>query len=297
MIDFFGAQIVMKWEELRIFIAIIGTAIATYYDIFNNRNVPNLLLYSFLGAALLVNLLLFDTSSFGYTAVIAILVFAIGYGLYIFGQLGGADVFVLASISLLLPVQPTTLLIGEEPMIAFPFILSVLLLSSIVFGVFLLIRYVPLFMRGVFAGKVSIPKERLAYAGIILIAYLLFVYLSFSFPYFPAPYIFLFSVIVFLTIFFMFAREFIADEMIEWVGVKEIEEEDVIAIDRMGKGDVEKYRIARVATKNELEKLKKLPIGKYPVYKRMPVFLPFVLIGLIASVVFGDVVLLSAGLV
>lgn len=296
MLDFFGTQIVMKWEGLRIFIAIIGTAIATYYDIFNNRNVPNLLLYSFLGAALLVNLL-FDTSSFGYTAVIAILVFIIGYGLYVFGQLGGADVFVLASISLLLPVQPTTLLIGEEPIIAFPFILSVLLLSSIVFGVFLLIRYVPLFMRGVFAGKVSVPKERFAYAGIILIAYVLFIYLSFSFPYFPAPYIFLFSVIVFLTLFFMFAREFIANEMIEWVGVKEIEEEDVIAIDRMRKGDVEKYKIARVATKNELEKLKKLPIEKYPVYKRMPVFLPFVLVGLIASVIFGDVVLLSAGLV
>lgn len=296
MLDFFSAQVIMGWEELRIFIAIIGTVIATYYDLFNNRNVPNFLLYSFLGVAFLVAVALSGPSSLAYPIIIAALVFIVGYGLYMFGQLGGADVFVLAAISLLLPVQPKAFLIGEGPVIAFPFILSVLLLSSILFGVFLLIRYIPLFMRGILSKKVKVPKERFAYAGIVIIAYAFFVYLSVSFPYFPFPYVFLFSIVVLLTLFFMFSREFIADDMIEWVSAREIEEEDVIAIDRIKKEDVEKYKIRRVATKKELEKLRKLTIEKYPVYKRMPVFLPFVLTGLIASIIFGDIVLLSAGL-
>ena len=52
-------QLTMPGELIRVLLAFIGTAVAAYYDVFNNKNIPDNFLYGFLGLAFIVNLVLF----------------------------------------------------------------------------------------------------------------------------------------------------------------------------------------------------------------------------------------------
>ena len=47
----FGTNVIMPLEWLRIAVALIGVGLAAYFDLFNNKNVPERLLQGFLVAA------------------------------------------------------------------------------------------------------------------------------------------------------------------------------------------------------------------------------------------------------
>jgi len=83
----------MPGEPARIAIALIGTIIVTYFDIFNNRNIPNNLLYAFLAVAFITSIVFFSSEIFIYSIIQFAIIGILGFGLYKMGQLGGADVF------------------------------------------------------------------------------------------------------------------------------------------------------------------------------------------------------------
>ena len=288
----------IPYEQLRIGIAVIGTASATYYDLTNNRNVPNSLLYAFLAAALLVN-------AFGmgghlaYTIAISIAIFAVGWMFYRAGQIGGADVFVLASISLLLPVQPVSLLQVQQPIDALqmPFTLYIFAIAGLVFILAMLVNYAPSAFSAYRRGKVKVGMEKWAYVAAILILYMGFLYISRSIPFIPGFYSILLGILVIASIFFMIFREFVRSEMLASVPFAQIEEEDVLAIEHIPQKMVDKYSIPRVIGADDIARLKRLsvPLKKWPVYKKMQVFLPYVLIGLIAMLLIGDPFMLLSG--
>ncbi|MCX6777656.1 MAG: hypothetical protein NT157_02115, partial [Candidatus Micrarchaeota archaeon] len=85
--------------------------------------------------------------------------------------------------------------------------------------------------------------------------------------------------------------EYITDRfIIEKLPLSRIEEEDVLAIEKMNPKLVAKYKLKKLLTARELARMKKakIPLKKYPVYANMPVFLPYILASLLLTLLFGD---------
>jgi len=279
----------MEFEFARVAIAVVGCAAGAYYDLRNNRNIPNVLLYAMLALGVIFNLAFWEQGSllaFG----VAVAIFVCGYALYKAGQLGGADVYILGAIALLLPVQPTVFA-NVEPA-PYPYVFSVIAASGITFMVYMLAFYGARAVREARKEKMKVDAKTALGAVAVAIAYAFFVYVGGKNGVFGPAYFALVGFVVFVSLFFLIFKNRIARMMVEEVPFSRIEEEDVIALEYMDKEIVEKYSLKRVADSKELARLEKLPIKKYCVYTKMPPFLPHILLGVLITLFFGDVLML-----
>lgn len=281
----------MELEIFRVLVALGGCAAGAWFDLRNNRNIPNALLYAMLGAGILFGLASLQQSILAFAVAGAI--FAFGHVLYRAGQLGGADVYVLSAIALLLPSQP--FIFAGAVAAPYPFVLSVIAASGISFMVYMLAFYGIRAAKEAIAEKAKIDSKTAAAAAVVALAYAAFVYAAGGNGAFGVWYFALVGFVVFASLFFMLFKGRIAKMMVEEVPVSRIEEEDVLALEYMDGKVVEKYGLQRVAGEKELKRLAKLPIKKYCVYTKMPPFLPHLLIGLVFSLVFGDVLMRIIG--
>ena len=135
----------MEIELLRIAATIAFLAAATYYDLFNRKNVPVTIPYAMIALGLLFNLASLDLNLILSSCATALAVFAMGYLVYRAGQIGGADVLVFAGIALLLPSAPPPLYpqIASPPFFPYPFIVPVFLASGFLAIVGLSAKYIP----------------------------------------------------------------------------------------------------------------------------------------------------------
>lgn len=278
--DVIFGQITMPGELIRVLVAFIGTAVASYYDLYNKKNVPNNILYGFLAIAFIVNLILFQEDLFWFSIAVALFFSAIGYIFYRVGQLGGADVFVLASIMLLLPIHPSFVGMAFN----LPFIFSVIVFSGVLFALYVM------FYFGYKLYKVE-AKANWLYL-LMFIPYFLFawVYVN-SFLFSPVYFAFI-TILLFASIFFLMFKKPLMGVLSETLPVSQLEEEDVLALDVMNKDLVERYKLKRLLTKKEIERLKDTKIEEVSVYTKLPPFLPFVLIGMVLALLFGSSLLL-----
>jgi len=257
-------------------IAVLGTGISAYYDIRNNRNIPSVLLYLFLGISAV--LAFFTSSEPGLTLATAAVLFLAGYTFYRLGHIGEADVYVISSLALLLPRSPV------EPYGYVPFVFTVLVLAGIVFSGYAASVYLPAAMK---------RKKRLSWRELSAIALLIgllcvTVYMLNVMGMFTVWYYLIFAYFMALAILFMVYKNEIKQSMMEVIPVSRIEDGDVIAVETLDREYVEKNKIPRVFKQSDLNKLKKAGIRKLPVYTKLPPFLPFVFIGLLISLYTGD---------
>jgi hypothetical protein len=239
------------------------------------------MLYAFLAVAFLVNVVFYSPELFAFSIVAALFMSAIGYLFYRVGQLGGADVFVIASIMLLLPIHPSFVNLPFN----MPFVFSVVVFSGVAFAIYVL---------GYFGWKlVQVEaKPKLLYA-LMFIPYLLFAYVYFNSILFSPVYFAFISILLFAAIFFMMFKESLNSILAEELPIAQVQPEDVIAIEVMNKDLVDKYKIQRLVTKNELDRLKKTgKVTELWVYTRLPPFLPFMLLGMILSLFFAKSLIL-----
>ena len=271
------STLVMPGELFRIAIALLGTSATVYYDVFNNRNVPDKLLYAFLAIAFLTNLIFFDADALLYGAGLTAILFAFGFALYKMGQIGGADLFVICAITLLLPIHPSFL---STPF-NYPLIFSALLYSGVAFAAFSIFYFANLMLKSRNA------KPNLLYLALLL-PYALFAYMFISAPFFSPVYFFIASALLLSSIFFLVYRNSINEAMMQEVKVSALDgDEDVLARERM-EPLMKKLKIGPVIGKNELAILKKAKVNEVWILANLPPFLPFLLLGLIASLFIGD---------
>jgi Flp pilus assembly protein protease CpaA len=281
----------MEFAMLRFVICLVGCTAATYYDLFNRRNVPTWLTYALVAIGALFTLASLNISIITQNFLIAIAIFVLGYLLYRAGQIGGADVLVFISIALLLPEAPAPLLSTTAPHLEFPFVFSVFILSGMlgVFGIFL--KYVPAtlyeFLRG---EKIRISRAQAGLAVATLLLYTIFLYYLNSIVELPEVQLIIFLAVVVCATSLFTLKDYISEKhMIRMVGVDEIDEEDILAVEKMDQKVVSKYKLDKLLTPSEIDKLRKMgKKKKFPVYKEMPVFMPYVLIALLAALLFGD---------
>jgi Flp pilus assembly protein protease CpaA len=270
----------MPQEYIRVLLAFVGTAIATYFDLFNKKNIPNNFLYGFLAVAFLANLVLFEETLFWFSVTLAAFFSAIGYVFYRVGQLGGADIFVIASIILLLPVHPS--FVGMDFNV--PFIFSVIVFSGVLFALYVMVY---------FGLKVSEAGAKAKYIyALMLIPYLLFAYVYVNSFLFSPVYFAFITILLFATIFFLMFKESLTGVLSEELPVSQLEPEDVLALEIMNKDLIERYKVPRLLTKGEIERLKKTKVEMVWVYTKLPPFIPFILAGMILGLLFGKYLLL-----
>ncbi|MEM3362343.1 MAG: A24 family peptidase [Candidatus Anstonellaceae archaeon] len=278
----------MEFELLRILIAVLGTTIAAYYDIFNKKNIPEKFLYAFLIISFLVNLL--DIQNLIPAVFYALIVFLIFYILYRAGEVGGADGYILSSITLALPYQPKIFLIFEG-FFPLPFIINVFVFAAISFVVYVFLKTIKIVLK-----NFKIEKKNAIQSLIIIFSYLILIYTIKENPIVlglvSPQYILLLSVMVFLMTYYTLFKDIINNSMIEFVSVKEVEPEDMIAIEKMDINIVKKFDLKKLVTKEQYEKMKSIRGKKIALYKHLPPFVPHILIGLIFGLFFGDLLTL-----
>ncbi len=278
--DIFFGSITLPGEIFRLLIAVIGVGVTAYYDLYNNKNIPDEILYAFLGIAFLVNLIFFEETLFWFSIGLAVFFSAIGYLFYRVGQLGGADVIVVAAIILLLPIHPSI----SNMEFNIPFIFSIIVFSGVLFALYIL---------AYFGYKLyeNEAKPKILY-GLMIIPYLLFAYIYVnSFLFSPVYFIFI-TILLAATIFFLMFKESLNQVLSEPMPVSQLEPEDVLALEMMNKDMIERYKIPRLLSSQEIERLKETKIKEVYVFTKLPPFIPFILVGMILSLLFGSSLLL-----
>ncbi|HSB47805.1 MAG TPA: hypothetical protein VLD37_07375 [Candidatus Bilamarchaeum sp.] len=278
--DVLFGTLTMPGEIIRVLLAFAGVGVATYYDLFNKKNIPDVFLYAFLGIALLADAFFYEPTVFWFSLAVAAFFSAVGYLFYRVGQLGGADVFILASVMLLLPIHPSFVGLSFN----LPFVFSLIIFSGVAFALYVMLFFGWKLMK-------TEAKPKLFYA-LLIIPYLLFSYVYInSFLFSPVYFIFI-TLLLFAVIFFMMYRDSLNMLLAEELPVSQIEPEDVLALEVMNKDLIERYKLQRLVTREELARLKKTKISDLWVYTKLPPFIPFILFGMILSLLFAKNLLL-----
>jgi len=278
--DILFGQVAMPGEMVRVALAFIGTTIAAYFDLFNKKNIPDPLLYGFLAVALIVNAFFYQETLFWFSLTIAAFISVIGYIFYRLGQLGAADIFILASIMLLLPVHPSFAAMPFN----IPFVFSVIIFSGVAFALFVLFYFGWKMLR-------TDAKPNLLYA-LMLIPYALFAYVYVNSFLFSPVYFGFITVLLFSVTFFMMFRESLNRLLAEEMPVSQLQPEDVLALEVMNKDLIARYKIPRLMTREGIERLKKSRVTELWVYTKLPPFIPFLLAGMALSMFYARNLLL-----
>ncbi|MFA6048494.1 MAG: A24 family peptidase [Candidatus Micrarchaeia archaeon] len=297
----------LNLEFARVFVALLGTTFAAYED-WKTSFINDRLMLAMIAGGLLFDVASGDWNLIVYAVGGAALIFAIGWLLYRAGQLGGGDVLLFVGLHLLLPAIPLQTvnavqaavglqqyaLVGEmAAIIGLPFFLSVLLAAS----VFAMIGTTAFYARLLFKKGFS-PKPDFLLAAPFLLFTIGFLAIAVTTLAFSAVQMAFFAILFGCGIFLAAFKKQIEDELvIREITIKEIEDEDVLALDKMKPGLVKKYGLEKVLTKEQVQRLKKLQkelgIKKFPVFKLLPRFGPYVLWGLLACLAVGDVLVAS----
>lgn len=286
-----GADVILPFEQIRVIIAILGVAIGSYFDLFNDKNVPELFLYGFLAIAFIANLVAFDSVVSMYAIGTAVVVFGAFYILYKLGQLGGADVYLMAAIALLIPTQPQfSPFLVSNFLPQLPFMLNIILASGLSLMAYMLLRSIPIAFEYVKTPQ-KLDKKSLFGALAIIIVFVGFSTIALQSGLLPQSYFVLISGLVILSVYFTLFKEAINDTMIEWTNYKHVMPEDIIAVDRMDKKIVTEHKLGRLVDGAMHERMKKIHGDKIALYKHLPPFIPHILIGLVFSVLFGNLVI------
>jgi hypothetical protein len=134
-------------------------------------------------------------------------------------------------------------------------------------------------------------KPNLLY-GLILIPYGAFAWFFInSFLFSPVFFAFV-TISIFASVFFLMFRDSLNRLLSEELPVSQLEPEDVLALEIMNKDMIERYKIPRLMTRGEIDRLKKTKVGEVMVYTKLPPFIPFILAGMVLSLLFAQSLLL-----
>jgi hypothetical protein len=281
-------------EIIGVIIALLGLAYSSYTDI-KTGEVSDRLSHSMIGIGAILVAFSFPFWQAVTIIGLGILIFVVGFILYIFGQIGGGDVKLFTALTLLIPYYPTSLrplseAIGISPVSStLPFIISVFILSGIFFMLFIPIAY----LRKLSAKKNKIKDyRRKILTGLVYCAILspiLVIWFMKSMP----------IALIFVPMFFaLMIIPFKDDIVVLFFARKKkiayLNDDDVLALESMNKTTIAKLGLWRKTfTPPELKKIKerarKYKISTVMVCEDLPKYVPYIFASLILNLLFGDV--------
>ena len=271
------SYVALPYEELRIAYAFIYLSLFVYYDLKNNKNIPDKLVYILSGIALLFPLT-FPPAFMAYAYVQAILLFALLYVSYMMGQLGLAEVFAFSSLAALFPNPPA---ISGVP-INLPFVFFIFVYSGILFALFALIFFIV---------KLKNKPKLNAMHMLLLAFFIILLAVAFILNLASSSFLFLLTIVFFASFYFTVSKNEILRWFVKKVKVDEAEEE-VFAYPFATEKEKELLGDVKVLKKAHLNLLKKNKIEEVTVYGNMFPFTPFLLLGFILSLFFSQQLIL-----
>ena len=280
-------------------ITVIAIAL-TYllFDIFNKRNVPTVYAYSTLVIGLAFTATIGDLQASGESLLIAAVIASLGYVVYRVGQLGAADVIELAAISLIIPIQPQAYLTSQVQL-ALPFIISVFIATGVAALILIPLYYLPRAERIFKKNVLHMITNKDIFRGIlILCAYGIFiVFWIYEIGLSPAGIALVAIVMIGASVTVMFQKP-ITDSMVDYISPGKFEEGDIIALNLMSKSQISNARkkvkgFGKLVTISVLREIRKRKLtGKFPVYRQAMPFAVPIFIGLVVSLLYGNIILL-----
>lgn len=303
----------LNFEFIRIFVAIVGVGAAAYQD-HKTSFIDEKIIYLMLAIGFLLNLIPFvlvDDLLILYATIVSIIILGFGYIFYKKGQLGMGDVLLFVAIQQLLPLAPGSinlnpldfeiptfdafpeagwLLIGYSYVLKYLlFFLTIFLVSSFLATLGSSFQYAKSLL---FSGKKL--KPNLLYGAASLIALVIggvFLFFNFGISFLSV----LFFLLFLSSAFFLTFRDQILDEIVvQKIPISKIEDEDILALERMPQALVKKYGLEKVLTASQVAKLKliekKEKMKLFPVNKILPRFGPYIFIALALGIFYGNVV-------
>jgi hypothetical protein len=273
------------------------------FDIFNRRNVPEIFAYATLAYSIAFMLWAGwgNPQTLEVGGAIGLAIMSLGYLIYKAGQLGLADVFEFAALSMLLVGQPLPLLAGI-PQFGMPFAASLLINTGIIALVLVPIYYIPKALglykrRGMGIGQ-AIDRTAITRFIAVAASYSVFgIALTYLFPASWYGILLLAALILGSSLTTLFERP-ITMSMTRTVGVSGLEEGDIIAFNLMSKASISASRarissFERLVTKQLIAEMRAKKIRtKFPVYKNaIPLALP-IFLAVVAALLFGNLILL-----
>ena len=226
--------------------------------------------------------------------IIGAIVFLAGYLLYIYGNIGGGDVKLFTAIALLIPFYNEAIgsyfsFLGIEQVYApYPFILSIFLLSGILFMIFISVQYSIKVIR--LRKEINDFRKKslkgLAYALILLPFFYYWSYMSMPMALMYLP--------VALTCFIMpFKDDFVKFFFAEKKLVSKLNDDDILAIELMNETLKKKLGVKRKThSLKELIKIKanakKNKITTVLVCENLPKFVPYIMASFLLNIATGD---------
>ena len=282
----------LPYFEVRAAIAIAFTAVATYYDLANNKNVPSILLYAFVAIGVLFNLVTL-TGEPVYAFAIPLAVFAMGFLFYRSGLFGSADAYTFTAISLLIPYADKQAYSLGTP---YPFILSVITATTFLFGIAMLAKFIPYIVNRIKKGGLKLSNERKLSTALMAIALVLLVYTISRIPFLAGGQLVLMAFVIVMVLFFTIFRDEVMGSFVGEIAISKVENEDVLTIEKMDPETVKKFKLQPYVDETMMKRLKDSGLATVPVYTKLPAFEPYILIGLVISLFAGDVFFFLAGL-
>ena len=142
-------------------------------------------------------------------------------------------------------------------------------------------------------------KIILAISTIVAVGFIFFWFqkLQFTTSEFSILQIIILAIVCAAAIFAISTRKQVMQEIIvKQLLISQIEDEDILALENMDKKLVKEYKLEKVLTKTEVQKLKTIQhkTGKktFPVYKNLPRFIPYVLVSLVIHLIYLNAITL-----
>ena len=285
----------MQLYLLRIISLVVIALVYMLFDVLNKRNVPSLFAYATLAYGVVLTILYFNSRLIIESVAISAVILGIGYIFYKIGQLGAADVIEFAALSLILPLMQLPLIASSTFQLQIPFVATLLINTGIVALIIVPIYYIP-------KAKAKLKKPLLSYVrrknifmavllAIVYAAFISFMIILSGINYVGIAIVTVMAISSFLVMLFTVP---ITYSMVEYVGVKQFDEGDIVALNLMADKDINSIKkkikdFDRLLTEKIIKQMKKEKIkDKFPVYKEaMPFALP-IFIALILSILIGN---------
>ncbi|MBI4044619.1 MAG: prepilin peptidase [Candidatus Diapherotrites archaeon] len=267
---------------LRIGIVIIGSVLAAYTD-YKKGLIYDSITLPMIGAGTLFNLLEQEFTGIWAGA----LVFAAGYLLYATGKIGGGDVKLFSAIALLLPFYKENV-----------FILNVLLFSGLAGLTFVSVNYPLKYLRTTpIRNALEENKAGLAKSAMFAIAIAAYFFVLSSSGFVSTTYLLVFGApMVFGLLFLAFEKGIREKIFLKKIQASELEEDEIIAREFLDKKTIEKLGLGLkgVIDGKARRKILELGLKEIPVYRNLPKFGPFILLGVIAALFAPPFIALAA---
>jgi Flp pilus assembly protein protease CpaA len=283
---------------IKIALALVIAFAYMLFDVFNERNVPDVFAFGTLLFAAAAALFGATSSNILTSYIVAAMICGLGYILYKIGEIGAADIIELAALVLLIPLQPVPFLSGASQL-GFPFAVSLIVDTGIAAVIMVPLYYIPkafsLMGKSVFS---KISRSDLSKALVVVIAYaLFFTFIATLFAVGTYGLIIFASLMVFSSLMLLFQNP-ITLSMVKMASYSEFTEGDIIAFNLMRPSQIiaAKRKISnfgRLVTPAMISEMKSKKINtKFPLYKNAVPLAVAIFAGLVFAILFGNMVLL-----